>query len=357
MATARKRATRSNTRRTAPDTPDTSNPSTPAPTEPDTDGIPDPAAQERIEAIRKLQDSYPDRDIIFFSKSITRELHSALSDVIERNKRHRRCVLFITTFGGDPHAGYRMARCLRHHYEDVRLVVPGFCKSAGTLIAICANELAIGDHGELGPLDIQVNKPNEVAERSSGLDVIEALEMTRIHAQNVFREGLVELRGKFRISTRLAAEFSAALASGMAAPLYAQIDPNRLGEMQRLMRIAHEYGQRLEEYAKSLKPKALNRLVADYPSHSFVIDRKEAKELFNSVGDLTEAEREFSKAFKPFFLKEASFGPIFVSAPPQATPDEGASNDPNASATGGAAQASSLLSWRAGSPGSADANA
>ena len=34
---------------------------------------------------------------------------------------------------------------------------------------------------------------------------------------------------------------------------------------------------------KALKPDALNTLIAGYPSHGFVIDRKEAEKLFNKV--------------------------------------------------------------------------
>jgi ClpP class serine protease len=40
--------------------------------------------------------------------------------------------------------------------------VSGYCKSAGTLIALGANELAFGEHGELGPLDVQIAKRDEV---------------------------------------------------------------------------------------------------------------------------------------------------------------------------------------------------
>jgi hypothetical protein len=46
----------------------------------------------------------------------------------------------------------------------------------------------------------------------------------------------------------------------------------------------------LDVYAKNLKSGALERMVADYPSHGFVIDRKEAKTLFNNVKPMTIAE-------------------------------------------------------------------
>jgi hypothetical protein len=77
---------------------------------------------------------------------------------------------------------------------------------------------------------------------------------------------------------------------GLFAPICAQIDPIRLGEMQRATEIAFAYGQRLDNYDKNLKPGALTRLVTGYPSHGVVIDRKEARDLFTNVRSPTAEE-------------------------------------------------------------------
>ena len=49
------------------------------------------------------------------------------------------------------------------------------------------------------------------------------------------------------------------------------------------MQIAFDYGERLNIVSKSLHQNALGKLIGNYPSQGFVIDRKEAKELFNNV--------------------------------------------------------------------------
>lgn len=247
-------------------------------------------------AIDALYAEKPDHDFILISHPIERSLHQKLTDVLEKHKHggkaQAKCTVFLTTYGGDPHAGFRIARALRHHYKKgVRVVVPSFCKSAGTLIAIGANELAIGDLGELGPLDVQVSKPTEILERGSGLDYTQALMVALEHAQSAFAHSLMQMRGRFRFSTKMAGELAARLACGVVEPLYAQIDPNRIGEMQRAIQIANEYGTRLNGHASNLKEGALDTLVAGYPSHSFVIDRKEAGQLFKSVHSLTPAEQ------------------------------------------------------------------
>lgn len=105
----------------------------------------------------------------------------------------------------------------------------------------------------------------------------------------------MQMRARFRFSTKMAGELATQLARGTVEPLYAQIDPNRIGEMQRAIQIAHEYGQRLNAYSKNLKEGSLKKLVAGYPSHSFVIDRKEAKELFNHIPPLIPHEEELIK--------------------------------------------------------------
>lgn len=272
---------------------------------------------ELSEAIDALHESSPGRDFLLISAGISRKLHHELSVLIADNQQHEKCTIFLTTRGGDPDAGFRIARCLQHHYKHIRLVIPSRCKSAGTLIAIGAHELAIGNLGELGPLDIQVLKASELQERSSGLDIIQALEAVETHTRVAFRKTLMDIRQGGRLSTKLAGEFAASLATGIAAPLYSQIDPNRLGEMQRAMRIAHEYGHRLDRSSQSLYQGALENLIGAYPSHRFVIDRKEAGELFKHVRHPSKEESRICLILWGLLGEESGQLPIFVRNEPE----------------------------------------
>jgi Serine dehydrogenase proteinase len=279
------------------------------------------------EAVQKLKSAQADRDFLIVSSPISRDLHYRLSGLLATKSQHKKCTVFLTTFGGDPDGGYRIARCLRHHYpEHLRVAVSSWCKSAGTLVAIAANELGIGDFGELGPLDIQVHKGSELQERSSGLDIIQALAAVTSHAKMTFHEMLRETRG-MGLSTKLSAEFAAHVSSAVAAPLFAQIDPMRIGEMQRATRIAFEYGQRLDKYAENLKPDALELLINAYPSHSFVIDRKEAKELFKNVGPLTQEEQGFVDLVWPAIRYQSDLADIVFAEEAEDQPDLGDSDE------------------------------
>lgn len=245
------------------------------------------------EAATALLAEDPDRDYIFVSHVVSRELHRALTLEIEAKRKSDKATLILNTYGGDPDGAFRIARALRHYYTGgLRIAIPHWCKSAGTLIAMVADELGIGDFGELGPLDIQVYKGSELQERSSGLDITEAMGAVTEHVKQSFHLVLTETRN-LGLSTKLSAEFAAQVSAAIAAPLFSQLDPLRFGELQRLTRVAEDYGRRLNVYGRNLKPNALAALIHSYPSHSFVIDRKEAKELFNRVSPLTPAEKNF----------------------------------------------------------------
>lgn len=63
-----------------------------------------------------------------------------------------------------------------------------------------------------------------------------------------------------------------------------------VGETGRALSIAQQYGYRLNEVAKNLKPNALEMLITGYSNHGFVIDQREAMELFHHVRSASAAE-------------------------------------------------------------------
>lgn len=224
-----------------------------------------------------------DTDCFLYSGRVERTGYNTLSSLLSSRRLQSNALLILSTTGGDPDAGYRTARALLHHYGSFKVLIPQLCKSAGTLICLGASELILADKSELGPLDVQIRKPDELSEMYSGLDLIQSLGYMQTQAMNAFRTYLLELKHQAGLNTRTAAEIATKLATGLFSPIYGQVDPSRLGEVSRIMQIAIAYGQRLGAKSNNLKDGALNRLVVDYPSHAFVIDRSEAKELFNNV--------------------------------------------------------------------------
>ena len=93
-------------------------------------------------------------DILFFSGEITPRSWLDLVNVCRPRKRRPNVFLILVTPGGDPDAAFKIGRLLQSKYAKISVFITGWCKSAGTLVTLAAQELFMSDYGELGPLDI-----------------------------------------------------------------------------------------------------------------------------------------------------------------------------------------------------------
>ena len=191
----------------------------------------------------------------------------------------------LTTFGGDLEAAYRITRCIQSRYSlgEFILFTDGYCKSAGTLIALGADRIVMTDHAELGPLDTQVMVRDELGEYQSGLIDSDALGSLQ---QEVFTnfsgqfEKLLSL-GRGNLTTQTALRIASELTLGLFGGIYSQINPIRFGERARAVQVALQYGERVS--STNVHDGTLGKLATSYPSHGFVIDRQEADSLFIEV--------------------------------------------------------------------------
>ena len=120
-------------------------------------------------------------------------------------------------------------------------------------------------------------------ERSSGMDITRGFNALTSQAYEMFNTITVNLKVNSRLSTKLASEAASQIAVGAFAPIFAQIDPLRLGEIQRATEIAFRYGNLLKVKFDNLQEYGVFNLISGYPSHAFVIDRKEATTIFRNV--------------------------------------------------------------------------
>jgi len=113
-------------------------------------------------------------DTFIYNGDIERGSDLDFIQMVSEKKTADACNLILVTPGGDPDAAFKMARYMQTRYKHFRVTVPGYCKSAGTLLAIGAHELVFAPYGELGPLDIQLSKADKIAAMESGLNTTEA---------------------------------------------------------------------------------------------------------------------------------------------------------------------------------------
>ena len=65
--------------------------------------------------------------------------------------------LILHTPGGSPTFSESIVNYLRSKFSHIRVIVPQLAMSAGTMIACSADEIIMGTHSSLGPVDPQIN--------------------------------------------------------------------------------------------------------------------------------------------------------------------------------------------------------
>lgn len=78
-----------------------------------------------------------------------------IRDVL-RNNKSQKLSFFIETPGGSGEAAEEIATFLRNKYEYVDFLIAGECKSAGTILSMCGDEIYLSETGSLGPIDAQI---------------------------------------------------------------------------------------------------------------------------------------------------------------------------------------------------------
>jgi|HubBroStandDraft_1064217.scaffolds.fasta_scaffold43286_3 hypothetical protein len=224
------------------------------------------------------------RDIFLINCPMRDSQYGKLIKEIPKKKYHDALVILLTN-GGDPNAAYRMARLFTSLYYNIEIFVPSYCKSAGTLLAICATKIYMSIFGELGPLDVQLLKEDELWERRSGLIGRNALKSLREEAKEVFSDFMFSVKdmtdGLVRL--KMATDIAASITNGLLGHVYGKLDPLSIGTDYMELHVALEYGLRLAEVSKNIDEESIHKLVHDYPAHNFIIDYEEAKSLFNNV--------------------------------------------------------------------------
>lgn len=251
------------------------------------------------------------RDFFIYNGGIDLFSDKKIINLLKDKCTSENIVFFLTTPGGDPDAAYRLSRYLQQNYKTFTLAVLGECKSAGTLLALGASEIIMNSEGEFGPLDVQLFRPDEFMQRTSGLTISQSLSFIGNKAFETFEKMFLDIRGKSGgvITTSTAASIASSIVSGIYSPITEKIDPMRIGEMQRSMDIAIHYGIRL-----GADEKIVQHLAKNYPSHSFVIDFEEAQGLFKNVRLPNEAEELLIKHLDIVLRNELKFSPFSSNA-------------------------------------------
>lgn len=67
--------------------------------------------------------------------------------------------LILHSPGGSPEAAEAIVSYLRSRFREIRVIVPNLAMSAATLISCAADQIVMGEHSFLGPIDPQIQIP------------------------------------------------------------------------------------------------------------------------------------------------------------------------------------------------------
>lgn len=116
---------------------------------------------QRQALIKKIRESYGTAVVCFVSgnaTSIDRDDTVFFVDLLHNVERGRDLDLLLHTGGGDIDAAEKLITLVHTCVGTgrLRVIVPDFAKSAGTLMALGADAIVMSDTSELGPIDPQV---------------------------------------------------------------------------------------------------------------------------------------------------------------------------------------------------------
>ncbi len=206
--------------------------------------------------------------------------------------------VIVASPGGISEAAYLLARELRRRFARLTAYVPFQAKSAATLLCLAAEELVLGDLGELGPLDQQCEEKQKAdfPVNTSQLVPGAALRQLQQEAMELYDTVVTRIVKASGLRPFEAGSKAAELIGGLYAPLLGQVDPVRLADCARGLGVGKAYAERvLQRYRPGLYAERgealLRRLIQDYPAHGFVLDREELQDLGlpNRPPDPTEA--------------------------------------------------------------------
>ncbi|HEX8813959.1 MAG TPA: hypothetical protein VF753_00510 [Terriglobales bacterium] len=195
--------------------------------------------------------------------------------------------------GGHANIAYRMARFFRAHCKQLNFIVPMSAKSAATLLCSAGQRILMGELAELGPLDVQLTDEFERGKRPfSPLDEFKSMEFLREYATE-FLDYFTFVLTERGLSVKQALHESIPAVASMTQPLFAHIDPSKVGSYRRNLAEGEEYCRRLlEQTGNPYTEQLVQKLVWKYPVHDFVIDYAEAREMGLPVSLLEPVEEK-----------------------------------------------------------------
>jgi hypothetical protein len=213
---------------------------------------------------------------------------------IETPKEETEIDLWLDSPGGDANAAFKLWHYLRSRCSVLRAVVPGYAKSAATLLSIGCDQIYMADDAELGPLDVQIEHPDREGVTVSGLDVAKALQFLNENSVATIISAGQKIYQSTELPRREVLREVATFSAAFMQPLVAKLDPHLIHKASNELAIAQRYAEHMltnrrpdegdedGDHADSAECDpwfVAHYLVHHYPAHDFFVSCSEAREL------------------------------------------------------------------------------
>lgn len=192
-----------------------------------------------------------------------------VSDHLSRIGSTETLALFLYTPGGDTIAGWGLVNLVRQYCHELKVLVPFRALSCGTLVALGANEILMGRHGFLSPIDPSVSSPFNPP--APGGDQPGRVSLLPVSVEDML--GFLELASK---ETGLKSDESMAMVLNTLAT---KVHPLALGAVYRAREQSSSMAKRLimsHSEDEGRADRIVSKLTRDLPTHSYLIGREEA---------------------------------------------------------------------------------
>jgi ClpP class serine protease len=140
---------------------------------------------ERKKQLQRISTLRGGRDLLVYAADLNKGAIGApisidYSDILPihdqlANLNGKEVDVILETPGGDGAIAEDIVRLLRGKYAHVAFIIPGFAKSAGTIIAMSGDELLMGQTSALGPIDAQLTWQGKVFSAEALLEGMEKI--------------------------------------------------------------------------------------------------------------------------------------------------------------------------------------
>lgn len=260
----------------------------------------------KIDLIKKIEENRGSKVITYITSDrqgpvnarVAMDIIPIVSEQLRKIGKTDKIDLFLYTAGGDTMVPWRLVSMIREYCDTFSVLVPYKAHSAGTMIALGADEIVMSDLSEISPIDpstANVFNPSDPTNPQNKIpisveDVIAYFDLAKNKFGIKTDEDLTKIFNKF-------------------VEANPQIHPLALGNVNRTHNLIRLIAKRLlKSHKDKIKEEEIEKIVEFFTeklySHTYFIGRKEAKEELG-VKSVVDADLELSNLMSDLYTEYA----------------------------------------------------